>query len=101
MSKALTKLALIGTVSLLAACAGPEKRCENMGATPGTSDYWQCVQAEQNLDAQRAMAAAAILSSMPQYQPAPVYQLAPVYQPATPWHATCYRAGAFLNCNGN
>jgi hypothetical protein len=55
-------------------------------------------QRDDEINAQHAAAAAAILSAMPRPQPyVPPYQM-PVSQP---WSATCSRMGNFTTCNGN
>lgn len=60
---------------------------------------YQLQQNAATQQAQRAASAAAILSAMPQPQPAVVQPyVAPVRQP---WTATCSRLGNFTTCNGN
>jgi hypothetical protein len=88
-------------LSLVSCTAMDRQACADYGYTEGTPDFGACMERRDENRAERMGAAAAIMATMPQYQPAPVYQV-PVYQmPVQQPHSySCYRTGNFVNCNG-
>lgn len=86
-------------LALVVAGCGPtdQQVCNSYGYSPGDPGYGACMEQREQDRINRAAAAAAILSTMPQYQPPPVYYAPPVQQPH---NYTCYRSGNLVNCSG-
>jgi hypothetical protein len=95
------RLALLLTLTALAACVSPEQiaaedqaYCIRYGFTPGTQGHAQCMLTVAQMRQQRDLAARQML-----FNYGMALQARPAYQPAprmTPF--TCTTQGAFTNC---